>query len=146
MRVKLLKHLAVVFLAAGLASLAGCAGGVNSAQPGALAANGNQSSGGEPQAGGREVALGEEFKLGKDEKVSVKATGLTIELKGVKRSWYANGGGEFPEADVAVTLDGKEERRWMKLGETIKSGEYIVKLSGADPFGKTGAELIVTRG
>lgn len=125
----------VILITTGLLSLAGCA--LASKTDGA-ALDGAQ--------GLREVAVGEDFKIETKEKVSVKGTPLTIELKGVKLSWYANGKGEYPEADVVVALNGKEQRQWMKLGETIKSGEYVVKLTGAYPFGKTNAELIVTRG
>src|SRR3982750_3471172 len=106
MRVTLRKRFLIFFFALSLFSLAGCAAGANTSQPGALAANGNRLEG-RPQTDGREVTVGESFKIGKDEKVSVKETKLTIELKGTRRSWYANGGGEFVEADVLVALDGK---------------------------------------
>lgn len=121
-------------------SLAGCAAGANNAQPGTPVANSNRLE------GGREVSVGESFKIGKDEKVSVKETKLTIELKGTRRSWLANGKGEFVEADVLVALDGKEQRQWMKLGNKLTSGEYVVELLSVDPFGKTNAGLTVTRG
>src|SRR4051812_25401341 len=109
MRVKLRKRSAIFFFAVSLAALVGCAAGANNGQTGALASNDNHV------AGGREVNIGETFKIGKDEKVSVKETKLVIELKGTKRSWYANGQGEFPEADVLVVGEGKEQRQWMKL-------------------------------
>jgi hypothetical protein len=144
MKLRLRKRFLIFLLVFSLMSLAGCAAGANTTGPVAPAANGNLEAG--PQTGSREVAIGESFTLGKDEKVSVKETKLTIELKGTRLSWLANGGGEFVEAEVLVTLDGKELRRWLKLGENITSGEYVVKLHGANPFGKSSAELTVTRG
>jgi dTDP-4-dehydrorhamnose 3,5-epimerase-like enzyme len=97
------------------------------------------------KAGGREVALGERFKLNQDEKVRVKDAALTIELKGVRRSWHVDGKSETADADLIITLDGKEQRQWVDIGEKLAAGGYVVELWGADPFGKTGCELIVTR-
>jgi hypothetical protein len=98
-----------------------------------------------PKAGGREVALGERFKLSRDEKVWVKDTSLTAELKGVRRTWYVDGKSETAEADIIITLDGKEQRQWMGSGEKVTAGEYVLQLAGANPFGKTDCELVVTR-
>jgi hypothetical protein len=145
MRVRLRKRFSISFFALSLALLAGCAAGANNTGPGALAANGNHLTAG-PPTGGREIIIGETFKIEKDERVSVKETKLTVELKGTRLSWLANGGGEYGEADVLVALDGKEQRRWLKLGDKITSGEYVVELTGVDPFGKTSARLTVTRG
>jgi hypothetical protein len=97
------------------------------------------------KADGREVALGERFKLNRDEKVWVKDAALTVELKGVRRSWHVDGKSETADADLIITLNGKEQRQWMDIGEKLTVGDYVVDLRGADPFGKTSCELIVTR-
>jgi hypothetical protein len=97
------------------------------------------------RSGGREAAIGERFKLTPSESVSIKETRLAIELKGVRRTWYVNGKGETADADLAMTLDGREQRQWLKVGEETTVGDYTVKVWGADPFGKTSATLIVTR-
>ncbi|HEX8845617.1 MAG TPA: hypothetical protein VF791_13275 [Pyrinomonadaceae bacterium] len=124
-----------------LSLLAGC----GAAQMGrGLTANGNRVEG-EKKAEGREVALGERFKLDRDEKVWVKDTKLTVQLKGVRRSWLANGKGEFVDAEIIFTLDAKEETHWLKLGEKLTVGDYVIELKGAYPFGKTNAELMITR-
>lgn len=96
------------------------------------------------KADGREVALGERFKLEKDEKVTVKDTALTIELKGVRRSWHVDGKSETADADLIITLDGKEQRQWVDIGEKVSVGDYLVELGGADPFGKTSCQITVT--
>jgi hypothetical protein len=142
MRRILRNRLSIFFYLISLILLTGCgAGGSSSLQPGALAPKGHG-----PEAGGREVILGENFKILIDEKVSVKETNLMIELKGTRNSWYADGKGGFVEAEVLVALDGKEQRRWMKLGDEMTSGEYTIRLMGVDPFGrKSNAELIVKR-
>ena len=109
-----------------------------------LTTNSNQGeSGRKPE--GREVALDERFKVDRDEKVWVKDTKLTVRLKSVRRSWLANGGGEFVDAQLVITLDAEEQTEWLKLGEKLTVGDYIIKLLGAYPFGKTNAELMVTR-
>lgn len=97
------------------------------------------------RAGGREAALGEQFKLTPKESVSIKETPLVIELKSVRRTWYVDGKSETAEADLVITLDGREQRQWLKGGEEKAVGDYAVKVWGADPFGKTSSELIVTR-
>lgn len=94
---------------------------------------------------GREVAMGESFKLSRDEKVYVKDTALTVQLKSVRRTWYVDGKSETAEADIIVTLDGKEQRQWMDMGEKVTIGDYVVQLRAADPFGKTSCELVVVR-
>jgi hypothetical protein len=96
-------------------------------------------------AGGREAALGEQFKLTPNESVSIKGTPLAVELKAVRRTWYVDGKSETAEADLVVTLEGREHKQWLKGGEEKTVGDYTVKVWGADPFGKTSAELIVTR-
>ena len=97
------------------------------------------------RAGAREAALGERLKLSRDETVWVKETPLSIELKTVRRTWYVDSKSETADADLIMTLEGREHRQWLKVGEKAEVGDYIVKVWGADPFGKTSAELIVTR-
>jgi hypothetical protein len=97
------------------------------------------------KADGREVSLGERFKLSRDEKVWVKDTALTIQLKSVRRSWHVDGKGETSDADLIITLDGKEQRQWVNIGEKVTVGDYVVELWGADPFGKTSCQITVTR-
>jgi hypothetical protein len=97
------------------------------------------------RAGGREAALGEQFKLTPNESISIKETPLAIELKTVRRTWYVDGKSETADADLVMTLDGREQRQWLKVGEETQVGDYNVKVWGADPFGKTSAELMVTR-
>jgi hypothetical protein len=126
-------HLLLCFVF-GLSLLAGCGAGM---------VDGKMEKG--LQANGREVVLGEDFKLEKDEKVSVKDTNMTIQLKSVRRTWYVDGKSETADADIVITLDGKEQRRWMKIGDKLTFGDYMVELSGADPFGKTNAGLIIKR-
>mgnify|MGYP003701061271 CR=1 FL=1 len=94
---------------------------------------------------GREVSLGERFKLIPDEKVSVKDTALTIQLKSVRRSWRVDGKSETADADIIITLGTQEQRTWVDIGEKVTIGDYVVELWGADPFGKTACELIVAR-
>src|SRR5215213_3804917 len=106
--------------------------------------NANHADDGWPP-GSREVALGEQFKLLRDERVFVKDTALTVELKGTRRTWYVDGKSETAEADLRITLGGDEKKQWLKVGEETTVGDYTVKLWGADPFGKSSATLIVTR-
>ncbi len=127
MRLNLSKRHSLLLLALSLSLLSGCGVVVGR------------------RAGLREAALGERFKLNRDETVSVKETPLVIELKGVRRTWYMDGKSETADADLIMTLDGREQRRWLKVGEKAEVGDYTVKMWGADPFGKTSAELIVTR-
>lgn len=94
---------------------------------------------------GREVAINERFKLSKDEKVYIEGTTLTVELKGVRRTWYVDGKSETAEADLIIALDRKEQRQWMDIGEKVTVGDYSVELRAADPFGKTSCELTVAR-
>jgi len=96
-------------------------------------------------AQGRTVAIGETFKLEKEESVSIKETNLSIQLKSVRRTWHVNGKSETADADIIITLDGKEQRQWMDIGEKVTVGDYVVKLSAADPFGKTNCQLVVER-
>jgi hypothetical protein len=124
--VKLLTFVPPSLLAFGLLLLAGC---------GAASLS----------AGGREAALGESFKLIPNESVSIKETPMTIELKGVRRTWYVDGKSETADADLVIALDGREQRQWLKVGEETNVGDYTVKVWGADPFGKTSATLVVTR-
>lgn len=126
-----LARLMLIFLTSGLLLLVACGN----------APTGKMEKG--LQANGREVAPGERFKLEKDETVWVKETGVTIQLKGVRRSWHVDGKSESVDADIIITLDGKEQRRWMNLGDEVTTGEYIVRLRGAYPFGKTNATLTV---
>ena len=134
MRPKLLTCLSLSSLAFILSLLGGCGTGTNIGQ--------GQSG---MKADGREVALGERFKLSRDENVRVKDTALTVELKGVRRTWHVDGKSETADADIIITLDKKEQRQWMDIGEKLLVGDYLVELWGADPFGKTNCELIVTR-
>jgi hypothetical protein len=94
----------------------------------------------------REAALNSNFKLIPDEMVSLKGTALTVQLKSVRRTWYVDGKSETAEAELIFTLAGSEQRRWVKIGEKVEMGDYLVMLWAADPFGKTSCELIVTRG
>jgi hypothetical protein len=130
---KLPTTLLLAIFAIGLSLLAGCG----------VAATSEQTGGG-LSASGRKVALGEAFKLEKEEKVLVEGANLTVELKGVRRTWYVDGKSETADADIIMTLDGKEQRHWIKVGEEVAVGSYRVKLSGADPFGKTSATLVVS--
>lgn len=142
---KLSKRLSSIFLAFALLPLAGCgAGTTDTAMEKGLANNNNQAERGQ-KTGGREVSLGERFKLESKEKVSIKDTKLILQLIGVRRSWLADGKGEFVDAEIIITLDGREQKQWMKIGDEVIASDYLVKLWGADPFGKTNAELIVTR-
>ena len=129
---KLLKTLLLLCFAFGFSHLAGCGAGTFDGKIG----KGFEAS-------GREVSQGERFKLEKDEMVSVKDTKMTVQLKGVRRTWYVDGKSETADADIIITLGGKEQRQWIKVGEKITFGDYIIELSGADPFGKTSAGLIV---
>lgn len=92
---------------------------------------------------GREVAVGERFKLSRDEKVYVKDTALSVQLKSVRRTWYVDGKSETSEAEIVTTLDGKEQSQWMDNGEKVVVGDYSVELLSANPFGKTSCELTV---
>jgi hypothetical protein len=105
----------------------------------------NAPAGRELTAQGRTARLGESFKLAREEKVSIEGTNLTALLKSVRRTWYVDGRGETAEADIIIALDGREQRQWMDVGEKLIVGDYEIVLSGADPFGKTSAHLIVTR-
>jgi len=96
-------------------------------------------------ARGREAALGAQFKLVPNESVSIKETPLEVELKSVRRTWHVDGKSETADADLIITLGGEEQRQWLKAGEEKTVGDYSVKVWGADPFGKTSAEIIVTR-
>ncbi len=127
MRQNFSKRRSLFFLALTLSLLPGCVAGAGL------------------RVGGREVSLGERFKLTPNESVSIKETPLAIELKTVRRTWYADGKSETADADLVMTLDGREQRRWLKVGEETNVGDYTVKMWGADPFGKTSATLIVTR-
>lgn len=131
---KFSKCFALFFCALVLSLLAGCG----------IRTNNSQSENG-MKAEGREVALGEHFKLSPDEKVWVKDTPLTIELKSVRRTWYVDGKSETADADIIITLSKKEQRQWIDIGEKVIAGDYVVNLSRADPFGKTNCELVVTR-
>ncbi|HUQ32049.1 MAG TPA: hypothetical protein VM095_08010 [Pyrinomonadaceae bacterium] len=97
------------------------------------------------KAEGREVSLGESFKLTPGEKVRVKDTGLAVELKSVRRTWYVDGKSETADADIIITLDKKEQRQWLGIGKNVTIGDYVVELKGANPFGKTDCTLVVTR-
>lgn len=110
--------------------LSGCGAGTNSARGG---------------TGGREAAFNERFKLSRDERAWIKDTALAVELKSVRRTWYVDGKSETAEADISLTLDGVVQRQWMDIGEKVTIGDYTVELWAADPFGRTGAQLIVTR-
>jgi hypothetical protein len=70
---------------------------------------------------------------------------LMVQLKAVRRTWYVDGKSETAEADVIITLDGKEQRQWMDIGEKVTVGDYVVELQSANPFGKTSCELTVAR-
>jgi hypothetical protein len=109
-----------------------------------LSLNDNQAQDGQ-QASGRAAMLDENFKLESKEKVSLKDTKLVLQLGGVRRSWRADGKGEYVDAEIITTLNAAEQRQWMKIGDEVLIGDYLVKLLGAYPFGKTNAELIVTR-
>ena len=127
MRLNLSKRHALLLLALSLSLLSGCGAAIGR------------------RAGVREAALGERFKLSPDESVWLKETPLAIELKGVRRTWYVDGKGETADADLIMTLEGRERRQWLKVGEKALVGDYTVQVWGADPFGKTSAELIVAR-
>jgi hypothetical protein len=134
MRLKLLMRLSISFFVLTLSLLAGC---------------GARSNLGQVEGGikteGREVAIGESFKLVRDEKVRVKDTPLTIELKGVRNTWYVDGKSDTVDADIIIALNEKEQRKWIDLGEKVTAGDYVVELTGANPFGENDCELIVTR-
>jgi hypothetical protein len=134
MKMRSLKTFAISFLALCLSLLAGCGAGTN---------NGSVERG--RKGDGREVAIGESFKLVRDEKIWIKDTPLAIELKGVRHTWYVDGKSETVDADFIITLDKKEQRQWIDLGEKVMIGDYVVELLGADPFGKNDSELVVTR-
>jgi hypothetical protein len=95
--------------------------------------------------GGRQVAVGESFKLSPGEKASIIGAALSVQLSGVRRTWYVDGKRETAEADIIITLNGTEQRQWMGVGEKVMAGNYLVNLRGADPFGKTNCELMVLR-
>ena len=94
---------------------------------------------------GREAPLNELFKLSHDEEVFIKGTALSVQLKGVRRTWYVDGKSETAEAEIVITLDDAEQRRWMEIGEKVAAGDYVVELKAANPFGKTSCELSVGR-
>jgi hypothetical protein len=131
---KLPTTLLLSIFAIGLSLLAGCGATVTPEQ-----------TGGGLSVGGRNVPFGEPFKLKPEEKVSVEGANLTVELKSVRRTWYVDSKSETADADI-MTLDGKEQRQWIKVGGEVTVGSYRVKLSGADPFGKTSATLVVSPG
>jgi hypothetical protein len=139
MRLNLPKCCALSPLVLGLLLLTGCGASAGRG----LSANAGGADDGWPP-GAREVAPGERFKLSRDEKVSVKETPLTVELKGVRRSWHVDGKGESADVDLIITSGGEEKRQWLQVGAETTAGEYTVKVWGADPFGKTSATLIVT--
>jgi hypothetical protein len=95
--------------------------------------------------GGRQVAVGESFKLSPGEKASIIGAALTVQLSSVRRTWYVDGKSETAEAEIIITLNGKEQRQWMGIGEKVMAGDYVVNLRGAYPFGKTNCELAVVR-
>jgi hypothetical protein len=134
MRLKSLMHLSFPSFTFIILLLSGC---------GALTNNGQAERG--MKADGREVTFGERSKLSPDEKVSVKDTALSIQLKSVRRSWHVDGKSETADADLIITLDGKEQRQWVDIGERVEVGDYLVELWGADPFGKTNCQIVVTR-
>lgn len=134
MGTKFQKRLSLASLAFILVLLTGC---------GAWTNNGQGQEG--MRVYGREVAMDERFKLSRDEKVYIKDTALAVELKGVRRTWYVDGKSETAEADLIITLDGKEQRQWMDIGEKVTAGDYVVELRSADPFGKTSCQLTVAR-
>lgn len=106
----------------------------------------NSAQGGRGLTGdGREAPVNEQFKLSRGETVYIKDTALSVQLKSVRRTWYVDGKSETAEADVIITLDSKEQRQWMDIGEKVTVGDYVVELRAADPFGKTSCELTVTR-
>lgn len=148
------KELSASFLlllfALALALLIGCGARTNNGQrQGELmpannqAINGQESANGQ-KADGREVAPGEHFTIRRNEKVSVKGTRLILQLKDLRISMLANGQGESVEANISTTLDAKEHERWIKIGEDLEVGDYVIKLSEADPFDKNTAGLVVT--
>jgi hypothetical protein len=63
----------------------------------------------------------------------------------VRRTWYVDGKSETADADMIMTLDKTEQRRWVEIGEKVILGDYVITLAGAYPFGKTSCELIVER-
>ena len=99
----------------------------------------------EPAPQGRTAAIGEHFKMEPGERVSIRDTNLTTQLKSVRRTWYVDGKSETAEADIIIKLDYQEQRQWMSSGEKVTVGDYVVELRGADPFGKTDCELVVAR-
>jgi hypothetical protein len=140
MRLNFSKRRLLFLLAASLLALTGCGASAGRGLP----ANANRADDGWPP-GSREVSLGERFKLLADERVFVRETALTIELKGTRRTWYVDGKSETAEADLRLTLGGEAKRQWVKAGEEVAVGDYNVRAWGVDPFGKSSAELIVTR-
>jgi hypothetical protein len=128
----------------GLSLLIGCGAGATNGRMGRdLTANLNQAESGK-KVGGREVAIGEHFTLNPDEKVSVKDTGLSLQLKTVRRVYLANGAGEYGDAEIIMTLDATEQTQWMKPGDKITVGDYVVVVLWANPFDKTSVGLTIT--
>ena len=134
MRLKSLMHTSFPSFAFILVLLSGCGAGTN---------NGPVEKG--LKVDGREVAIGERFKLSPNETVSVKDTALTVQLKSVRRTWHVDRKSETADADIIITLDKKEQRQWIGIGEKVAIGDYVVELRGADPFGKTSCAIVVTR-
>ena len=110
----------------------------------ACAATGGANSG--LKADGKQPALGEEFKILPHEKVSIRETGLAIQLDKVVRSWYVNGQGERVSVEFTTSLDGKEEKQYLDFAKNaVTVGEFEIKLLAADPFGKNECKFKVTR-
>ncbi|HKR00793.1 MAG TPA: hypothetical protein VJT09_08970, partial [Pyrinomonadaceae bacterium] len=119
MKTKLWKCFQSLSLAFILSLAGGCRSATNNREQGeaqrGLSANTNKAEDA-PRPSGREVGLGESFKLEPEEQAALKGTRLTVQLNGVRRSWYADGKGEFVDANLSVTLDGQEQTRWLKPG------------------------------
>lgn len=145
MKIVLRKRLSTLFIALMPLFFVACGASTsNVALQRGLSSNSNQAQG-EQKSDGREAMPGESFKLESKEKVSIKGTKLSIQLMGVRRSWRADGKGEYVDAEIITTLNSTEQRQWMNIGDEVTVGDYLVKLLGAYPFGKTNAELIVKR-
>src|ERR1051326_7376363 len=127
----------------GLSLLMGCGVGATNRQMGKdLTANLNQAESGK-KADSREVAIGEHFTLNPDEKISIKDTGLALQLKSIRLSVLANGQGEYGDAEIITTLNAKEQTQRMKPGDKITVGDYVVVLLWANPFDKTSVGLTI---
>ena len=92
----------------------------------------------------RQVPAGEPFDLLPGERVSIRGTGLTIELGTVGHAWTVDGA-ETPFADVTVMSGFQRRTQELAVGETWQLDGVTIRLRAADPFGANRCTLEVAR-